>query len=90
MISKEVLTKVNKIIAIAVTKRRINVDLFNFTGTGNTLRIVHVQDDCTSIYRDGSTSAVNWIYLDRGNCFAALNATLRWLHTLEEDELRNM
>ena len=91
MISKEVLAKVNKIIAVAVTKHRIKVVLHNFTNMGNTLQVTLVQDDYTSVYRDGSGSAVNWIHLDRKNCFAQLNDTLRWLHTLENrHELRNM
>lgn len=88
MISKEVLAKVNKIIAVSVTKHRINVVLHNFTSSGNTLQVAQVQDDHTSVYRDGSGSAENWIYLDRKNCFAQLNETLRWLHTLENrDEM---
>ena len=84
MISKEVLAKVNKIIAVAVTKRCINVALHNFTCFGSVLEVTQVQDNHTSIYRDGSRSAVNWIHLDRKNCFAQLNATLHWLHTLED------
>lgn len=88
MISKEVLAKVNKIIAVAVTKHRINVALHNFTCFGSVLEVTQVQDNHTSIYRDGSGSAINWIYLDRKNCFAQLNETLRWLHTLENrDEM---
>lgn len=83
MLSKEVLAKVNKIIAVAVSKHRINVALHNFTNMGNTLQVAQIQDDHTSIYRNGSGSAANWIYLDRGNCFAQLNETLRWLRTLE-------
>lgn len=88
MISKEVLAKVNKIIAVSVTKRRIDVSLFNFTSAGNILQVGRLRHDNTSVYRDGSGSAENWIYLDRKNCFAQLNETLRWLHTLENrDEM---
>lgn len=83
MISKEVLAKVNKIIAVAVTKHRTNVALHNFTSMGNTLQVAQVQDGYASIYRDGSSSAVNWVYLDRKNCLPKLNETLRWLRTLE-------
>lgn len=86
MISKKVLVKVNKIIAVAVTKHRINVALHNFTSSGSILEVTQVRDNHTNIYRDGSRSAVNWIYLDRGNCFAQLNETLRWLRTLENRE----
>lgn len=88
MISKEVLAKVNKIIAVAVTKHRINVALHNFTCSGSILEVRQVRDDHTSVYRDGSGSAENWICLDRKNCFAQLDETLRWLHTLENrDEM---
>ena len=90
MISKEVLAKVNKIIAVAVTKHRINVVLHNFTSSGNTLQVAQVRDNHASVYRGGSSSAENWIYLDRGNCFAQLNATLHWLHTLENRHVQKI
>ena len=84
MISKKVLAKVNEVIAVAVTKHRILVELHNYTVAGNTLRIAHVQKDCTSLYRDGGDSSPNNdIHLSEKYAFSKLNDTLRWLHTLE-------
>lgn len=91
MITKEVLAKVNDIIAVAVTKHRTNINIECYE-LSTILTIGQIQEDFSSLYRDGSKySSDNWIYLTKPNALDQLEQALQWLHTLENrDELRNM
>lgn len=83
MISKEVLAKVNEVVAMAVTKHRVNFNIENHEGH-TVLRVGQIQKDFSSLYCDGSKNSFdNWIYLERSRSIVELNNILRWLHTLE-------
>ena len=85
MISEEVLAKVNELIALAATKKRICIEIQNFTSAGTTITVSKVLDDCSSIY---STGGGYWsdarIQLAHENALLKLQQVLEWLNALED------
>lgn len=83
MISKEVLAKVNELIALAVTKKRIRIEIHNFTITGASIVVSKVLNDCSSIYSNGGKYWTQ-IPLADENTLSDLQQCLEWLNTLED------
>ena len=85
MISKEVLAKVNELIALAVTKKSINIQIHSYPSGGARVTFSKVLDDCSSIY---STGRKSWtealIQLAHENALSKLQQVLEWLNTLED------
>ena len=85
MISKEVLAKVNELIALAVTKKHIYIEIQNYTSAGAIIAVSKVLDDYSSIY---STGRKSWtealIQLAHENALSKLQQVLEWLNTLED------
>ena len=84
MISKEVLAKVNELIALAVTKKHICIEIQNYTLTGALILVRKVLDDCSSIYSTGGKYCSDaQIPLAYENTLSDLQQCLEWLNTLE-------
>lgn len=83
MVTKEVLAKLNEVIALSVTKRNMDVGIKGYLSVV-TLEVRQVQDDYSSVYQDGTNQgSLNWIRLEcNPNCLEELNETLEWLETL--------
>ena len=85
MISKEVLAKVNELIALATTKKHIHIEIQNYTSAGTIITVSKVLDDCSSIYYTGGKY---WsearIQLDYESALLKLQQVLAWLNTLED------
>lgn len=85
MISKEVLAKVNELIAIAVTKKCVHIEFQNYTRNSGIVVFSQVSEDCSSIYPNGN---VYWsdaqISLADKKALSKLEQVLEWLNTLED------
>lgn len=85
MVNKKVLAKVNKIIALSVTKSRVVVEIKGYLNPIR-LDVGHCQVDNSFLYKDGTNNCYkNWIALERNvDCIDELNKTLEWLETLPD------
>lgn len=78
----EILTKLNDIIALGLTKNSIDIRVTNHTGE-LFLVVAHVQKNKSDVHPP-CTNMAGWIFLDKNNTLEKLDQVIEWMNTLED------